>query len=187
MTHLWAGVFPTVPVKNNDHAIGGTCAPNCGYNRAFAAYGKLFSTLRGRQWVLAARAAEVTSANALANLFFTTEPAEPASRAGALQYIDMYLAPIVFAPLTSTVAVTLRGLDLPCLSPRIKLLSPTNQVPAVGKLLRTSSGVACDGGWAGVGEAATKCIELEVAFVAGNTAARAGNATMSSVLAVVSC
>ena len=27
MTHMWAGVFPTIPVKNNDHALGGDCAP----------------------------------------------------------------------------------------------------------------------------------------------------------------
>ena len=31
----------------------------------------LFAAMRGRQWALAARAADVTSANALANLFFT--------------------------------------------------------------------------------------------------------------------
>ena len=71
MTHLWAGVFPTVPVKNNDHAIGGDCAPSCAYDATFAAYGPLFAAMRGRQWALAARAADVTSANALANLFFT--------------------------------------------------------------------------------------------------------------------
>jgi len=37
MTHLYAGVFPTVPIKNNDHCIGGDCAPNCSYDDTFAA------------------------------------------------------------------------------------------------------------------------------------------------------
>ena len=27
--HLLVGVFPMVPVKNNDHGIGGDCAPHC--------------------------------------------------------------------------------------------------------------------------------------------------------------
>merc|ERR1712146_18753 len=62
--HLLAGVFPTVPVKNNDHAIGGDCAPSCPYNAAFEAFGAMFVAIRGRRWVLAARPAEVLTKDA---------------------------------------------------------------------------------------------------------------------------
>merc|ERR1712190_137829 len=70
-THLWAGVFPPVPIKNNDHAIGGDCAPNCSFDTVFSDYGPLFSLLRHREWVLSAKPAEVTRGSALANLFHT--------------------------------------------------------------------------------------------------------------------
>ena len=49
-THLWAGVFPTVPIKNNDHAIGGDCAPNCSFAQVFSDFGPLFASLHGREW-----------------------------------------------------------------------------------------------------------------------------------------
>ena len=98
MTHLWAGVFPTVPVKNNDHAIGGDCAPNCSYDASYAAYGHLFNAIRGRSWVLAAHAAVVTSENALANLFSlpTTPP--------------RFALVVVFAPTTGSVTLSVKGL-----------------------------------------------------------------------------
>jgi len=60
--YLYLGVYPTVPVKNNDHAIGGGCAPNCteyGLDALFKDYGPLFTALRGKRWVLEAHAAEM--------------------------------------------------------------------------------------------------------------------------------
>jgi hypothetical protein len=67
--HLQAGVFPTVPVKNNDHAIGGDCAPNCPFDQIFIDYGALFVALKERRWVLDAHAVHVVENNALANIF----------------------------------------------------------------------------------------------------------------------
>ena len=57
--YLYVGVYPTVPVKNNDHSIGGACAPNCSYDGLFRDYGPLFSALRGKRWVLAPHAASM--------------------------------------------------------------------------------------------------------------------------------
>merc|ERR1719230_353963 len=59
--HLLAGVFPTVPVKNNDHAIGGDCAPQCPYDQTFVDYGSMFVALRGRRWRLAPHAVKVVT------------------------------------------------------------------------------------------------------------------------------
>ena len=62
---LYVGAYPTVPVKNNDHAIGGDCAPNCTYDALFKDYGPLFTALRGKRWVLAAHAAQFQEASPL--------------------------------------------------------------------------------------------------------------------------
>lgn len=110
--HLLAGVFPTVPVKNNDHAIGGDCAPNCSYDGTFVDYGAMFVALRGRRWVLAARAAQVAPAAAggppvaLANAFSTTAAWIAPGGSAAV-----YLSAVVFAPRLGRVSVTLRGVD----------------------------------------------------------------------------
>ena len=68
---LLLGVYPTVPVRNNDHSIGGECAPHCPYDQLFQDYGPLFQTLRGKEWVLLARPARVVQGHGVANLFRT--------------------------------------------------------------------------------------------------------------------
>ena len=62
--YLYLGVYPTVPVKNNDHSIGGACAPHCSYDALFQDYGPLFGALRGKRWVLAPRAAAMADTDA---------------------------------------------------------------------------------------------------------------------------
>jgi len=68
---LYVGVYPTVPIKNNDHAIGGDCAPNCSYDKIFIDYAPLFLTaLRGKKWVLTPHAVRVlTPHGGQANVF----------------------------------------------------------------------------------------------------------------------
>ena len=137
MTHMWAGVFPTIPVKNNDHAIGGDCAPGCSYDAAYAAYAPIFDALRGRQWSLSANAAEVTTKNALANLFVKRHE----------DSADMvYLAPVAFAPLKGEVLVTLR-LPADCNRPKLAAIAPANHSRASARLLNTTTGADCDGLW----------------------------------------
>jgi len=71
---LYLGIYPTIPVKNNDHAIGGDCAPNCSYDVLFKDYGPLFAALRGKRWVLAPHAAEISPlGNGLVNVFETRQ------------------------------------------------------------------------------------------------------------------
>lgn len=166
MTHLYAGVFPTVPIKNNDHALGGDCAPGCDYSKTFAAYGKLFDAIRGRRWVLdVALPAQVTTGNALANLFRTD---------------DSYVAVVSFAPLSGKVGLMLRGLDLACATPAsVRYLAPGNQAAVTGKVGSIATGAACDGGW---GDGASKCMPIELVFDG-----RGGNVTSSVVLVTISC
>lgn len=135
MTHMWAGVFPTIPVKNNDHAIGGDCAPACSYDAAYAAYTPIFGALRGRQWSLSANAAEVKTKNALANLFV--------KRQGSA---DIYLAPVAFAPLKGEVLLTLR-LPADCNRPKLAVIAPANHSRASARLINTTTGAECDGLW----------------------------------------
>eukprot|EP00051_Salpingoeca_urceolata_P001697 m.43204 g.43204 ORF g.43204 m.43204 type:complete len:770 (-) comp11623_c0_seq2:1441-3750(-) len=69
--HLFAGVYPTVPVRNNDHSIGGDCAPHCPYDALFADYGPLFAALHGKRWVLTATPS--LASNGQSNVFTTTK------------------------------------------------------------------------------------------------------------------
>lgn len=68
---LYVGAYPTVPIYNNDHAVGGDCAPSCKYDTVFAQYGPLFRLLKGKRWLLTERPAAVSEgpAGALANAF----------------------------------------------------------------------------------------------------------------------
>lgn len=161
-THLWAGVFPTVPVKNNDHAIGGDCAPNCTYNAVFAAYGPLFGALRGRRWALgSARAAEVVTSNALANLFeeslFLAKSADAPS----------YLGVVVQGELDAPIDVWFRGMKPG--SSRMAA-SVTSQWPGAGAgVVGTASvrdvarGDACDRGWSDGGDDLV-CVQVRIVF-----------------------
>jgi hypothetical protein len=135
-THLWAGVFPTVPVKNNDHAIGGDCAPSCAYDGTFSSYGHLFNAIRGRSWVLAAHAAVVASKNALANLFSIPVPGHRSTGSSP----RLFAAVVILAPASADVTLSLKGLgsnstntgsDGRACTPTIDtVLSPTNQKAA---------------------------------------------------------
>ena len=171
-THLYSGVFPTVPIKNNDHALGGDCAPNCTYDKTFKAYGKLFDAIRGRRWVLdTAKPAEVTTRNALANLFMVPD--------------GSYIAAVAFAPLAGKVGLTVRGLALSCPKPALKVLVPANQAIVTAKISGLiTTGPACDGGWGGSSD--VMCIPLELQFGAGKLA-MAGNITSSIALVVMTC
>lgn len=170
-THLYAGVFPTVPIKNNDHALGGDCAPKCEYAKTFEDYGQLFDAMRGRQWVLGtAKPAEVTSGNALGNLFVIPD--------------GSYIAVVAFAPLVGQVSLTVRGFSLSCGQPQIQYLVPRNQSPVQGNITSTvASGEACDGGWGG-GD--VTCMSLALYF-GGTELEPSRNATSSIVLVRFGC
>jgi hypothetical protein len=188
--HLWAGVFPTVPVKNNDHAIGGDCAPDCPYDATFAAYGPLFSAIRGRQWGLVANAATVPSENALANLFYR----EDLQQRGGNSSGRVYLAPIIQAPIVSTPAGTtvnasFRGMQFSCSEQQLRttfMFPGGNFTPAdsAGEVLAIQSGHQCEGGW-GDDEGAV-CAQVNVRF----GAAEAGGGVLElagAVLVVMEC
>lgn len=70
---LYIGAYPTVPVRNNDHAIGGDCAPNCTYDSVYAAFGPLFAMMKGKRWLLTPRAVTVVAGppGTVANIFST--------------------------------------------------------------------------------------------------------------------
>ena len=178
MTHLHPGVFPTVPIKNNDHAVGGDCAPPCEYDAYYAAHGPLFDSIRSRSWVLAPHAVVVTTGNALAN-FFSVPILTPG---GAVQTVE-YRAVVALAPPSGTVTLALAGLDkLSCATPRVRTLSPSNQPPAKSAKL---VGCTDDGGAAhgqatgcdtGVGKAT-----VAVTFSAG------GNVSFSAAVVRIAC
>jgi hypothetical protein len=96
-----------------------------------------------------------------------------------------YLVVVAFAPLSGTVALTARGVDLPCARPAVASLSPLNQRNATATVRSVSSGEACDGGWGEVGS----CVDLSVAFGAASVAKRgaAGTAMSSAALLSLTC
>jgi hypothetical protein len=122
--HLLVGVFPMVPVKNNDHGIGGDCAPHCPYDDVYISYGAMFTVLRGRRWHLAARAVVVSTpgggagsvAPALANAFYV--PKGNPNIAGVVS--PVLVAAVVFAPQFGRVKVSINGVGqvLPCCTDR---------------------------------------------------------------------
>jgi hypothetical protein len=93
--HLHLGVFPTAPLPQNDHTIGaGTWA-----DRWYLDYGPLMDALRGKQWVLAPRCAEVATPGVKVNLF---------------QVPGGYALPVTFGGTNETATVRVRhvgGLD----------------------------------------------------------------------------
>lgn len=86
-----------------DHTITPWIAEQQGLMPLFRAYAPLFRRLRGREWVFAPHAALVTNGTAQTNLFSVEDG-------------KVFVAPVVFAPRVSTVAVSLRGVDLPCIT-----------------------------------------------------------------------
>ncbi|MCC6398603.1 MAG: hypothetical protein IT282_16435, partial [Bacteroidetes bacterium] len=69
--HLLMGAFPTAPFPGNDHTI----RPDSAVERHYLAYGRMFQLLKGREWVLLPRVAEILGGTALCNLFRTGEGA----------------------------------------------------------------------------------------------------------------
>ena len=183
-THLWAGVFPTVPIKNNDHAIGGDCAPNCSFGPVFSDFGPLFASMHGREWVLVARAAEVTTANALANLFRTKVEGTGSGH--------RYVAPVVLAPQNGTVALVLRGLEFgrACVltrsTIRVSYLRPAsshinNTLGTVTSIDNTDSQDCGGGGWT----RGTQCVQLSLSFMQPHDVTRRSHRDMGLAAAVV--
>ena len=183
-THLWAGVFPTVPIKNNDHAIGGDCAPNCSFGPVFSDFGPLFASMHGREWVLVARAAEVTTANALANLFRTKVEGTGSGH--------RYVAPVVLAPQNGTVALVLRGLEFgrACVltrsTIRVSYLRPAsshinNTLGTVTSIDNTDSQDCGGGGWT----RGTQCVQLSLSFMQPRDVTRRSHRDMGLAAAVV--
>lgn len=64
--HMHFGIWPALPIQDNDHMIGpGT------WDNTFELYGPLFTSYRGRVWVLEPHAVKVLNGSALANIFET--------------------------------------------------------------------------------------------------------------------
>ena len=128
--------------------------------------GPLFNAMRGRKWVLSANAAQVTSGNALANLFALPPPEKG------------FIAAVAFAPLHGSVSLVLH-LPGPCATPKATALSPGNQQPA--KAGAVSPSKACDpGGW----EDGSACLALQLEFGGAQVA---GNVTSAAALVRLSC
>jgi hypothetical protein len=148
--HLQAGVFPTVPVKNNDHAIGGDCAPNCTYDQIFIDYGALFVALKERRWVLGAHAVRVVENNALANIFSNrgTWIANLTNKSDARWKQKQHgqfstdgqptvLVALAFAPMLGEVNLVLNGLSEQLggcgTTPALAILQPGDQLDSSGR------------------------------------------------------
>jgi hypothetical protein len=63
--YLYLGVYPMAPFPGNDHSL----APGEWVDRQYLDYGPLLEAMRGKKWVLAPHAVEVTGGSARANLF----------------------------------------------------------------------------------------------------------------------
>lgn len=63
--HLLMGAFPTAPFPGNDHTLG----PDPEVERYYLDYGKMFTELRGREWILLPQVIDVDGGSALANAF----------------------------------------------------------------------------------------------------------------------
>ncbi|MDR2761751.1 MAG: NPCBM/NEW2 domain-containing protein, partial [Planctomycetaceae bacterium] len=89
--YLYMGIFPTAPIPNNDHTI----RPGVKVDKYYLDYGKMFSLLRGKRWVLSERPVEVKGKLAKANVF---------------EVEDGFTIPIILAEKDSTVELSLRNL-----------------------------------------------------------------------------
>jgi len=63
--HVLMGAFPTAPFPGNDHTLG----PDPEVERYYLDYGKMFTELRGREWILLPQVIEVEGGTALVNAF----------------------------------------------------------------------------------------------------------------------
>jgi hypothetical protein len=128
MRLLYYGNQPALPFPRNDHTVTPYIAKQQGLLPIFKAFAPLFHRIRGRQWVLAAHAVTVTNGTAQANLFEV--------EGGAV-----FVAPVVFAPRVSTVALSLRGVALTCVGDMGKLRVSTMEplgTPNAASIIRAT-------------------------------------------------
>lgn len=90
--YLHLGVYPMAPFPGNDHSL----LPSEWVDRQYLDYGALLDLMRGKKWVLAAHAAEVTRGRAKVNLF---------------EVPDGYIVPVTFGGEAREVRVVLRGIS----------------------------------------------------------------------------
>ena len=89
--NLYLGIYPMAPYPGNDHSI----QPGEWAEKQYFDYGPLLDLMRGKKWVLAPHAVEVT-AGAKANLF---------------QVPGGYVVPIMFGGANHEAVVTIRGVN----------------------------------------------------------------------------
>jgi hypothetical protein len=89
--YLYLGVYPMAPFLGNDHSL----LPSEWVDKQYLDYGPLLDLMRGKKWVLAAHAAEVTPGQAKVNIF---------------EVPGGYVVPVTFGGDRKEVTVTLRGL-----------------------------------------------------------------------------
>jgi hypothetical protein len=63
--HLLMGAYPTAPFPGNDHCLG----PDPEVERYYLDYGRMFTALKGREWVLLPHVIELRGGSAVCNLF----------------------------------------------------------------------------------------------------------------------
>ena len=63
--HLMMGAYPTAPFPGNDHTIG----PDPDAERYYMDYGRMFTLMHGRRWVLIPGVVSIPGGEALCNLF----------------------------------------------------------------------------------------------------------------------
>ena len=133
MRLLYYGNQPAMPFPRNDHTVTPYIAKQQGLLPIFKAFAPLFRRIRGRQWVLAAHAVTVTNGTAQANLF-------------KVEGGTVFVAPVVFAPRVSTVALSLRGVVLTCVGHhadklQVSAMGPVGTPNAASIVHATSVGV----------------------------------------------
>jgi hypothetical protein len=91
--YLHLGVYPMAPFPGNDHSL----LPGEWVDKQYLDYGPLLDLMRGKKWVLAPHAAEVTSGRAKVNVF---------------EVPGGYVVPVTFGGDSPEAQVTLRGIQL---------------------------------------------------------------------------
>ena len=90
--YLHLGVYPMAPFPGNDHSL----LPSEWVDKQYLDYGPLLDLMRGKKWVLAAHAAEVTNGQAKVNVF---------------EVPGGYVVPVTFGGDSQEAKVALRGIQ----------------------------------------------------------------------------
>ena len=90
--YLHLGVYPMAPFPGNDHSL----LPSEWVDRQYLDYGPLLDLMRGKKWVLAPHAAEVTNGRAKVNIY---------------EVPGAYVVPVTFGGNSQEAQVTLRGIQ----------------------------------------------------------------------------